>query len=205
MGAHTFTFPDVPIEFSWVVPPLHWEVGLNGDLSVSAGAETDLFVDPAFADPTRPVLNAPRAVGSVEGDFQLSARVEVHHRSTFDAGVLVVWVDDANWGKLCFEYSPQRQPMLVSVVTRGTSDDCNAFVVDGVAVWLRVSRSGQTFALHASTDGRSWRLVRYFRLDAGPSVQVGFEAQSPAGDGCSATFSQIRFAPRPVADIRDGN
>jgi regulation of enolase protein 1 (concanavalin A-like superfamily) len=118
---------------------------------------------------------------------------------------MVVWVDDANWGKLCFEYSPQRQPMLVSVVTRGTSDDCNAFVVDGFAVWLRVSRSGPTFAFHASTDGQSWRLIRYFSLDAGQSVQVGFEAQSPAGDGCSAMFSKIRFTPGPVADIRDGS
>jgi hypothetical protein len=33
---------------------------------------------------------------------------------------------DALWAKLCFELSPQHQPMIVSVVTWGTSGDCNA-------------------------------------------------------------------------------
>ena len=41
--------------------------------------------------------------------------------------------------KLCFEHSPDRQPMIVSVVTRGVSDDANAFAVDGQTAWLRVS------------------------------------------------------------------
>ena len=41
------------------------------------------------------------------GDFQLSARVRVGFRSTFDAGVLLLWLDRAYWAKLCFEFSPQ--------------------------------------------------------------------------------------------------
>ena len=59
----------------------------------------------------------------------------------------------SSWAKLCFEYSPQREPMVVSVVTRGLSDDCNSFVVDGATVWLRIARVGSAFAFHASTDG----------------------------------------------------
>ena len=37
---------------------------------------------------------------------------------SFESGVLMLWIDDRHWGKLCFEYSPDRQPMIVSVVTR---------------------------------------------------------------------------------------
>jgi hypothetical protein len=42
--------------------------------------------------------------------------------STFDAGVLLLWVDERHWGKLCFEFSPAGDPMIVSVVCRGVAD-----------------------------------------------------------------------------------
>jgi len=60
--------------------------------------------------------------------------------------------------------------MVVSVVTRGVSDDANAFVVDGRTVWLRVSRVSHAFAYHASLDGKAWRMVRFFSID-GPRGQ----------------------------------
>ncbi len=110
------------------------------------------------------------------------------------------------WAKLCFEQSPAGDPMVVSVVTRGTSDDANAFVVDGSEVWLRVSRLGPAYAFHASTDGTSWRMVRLFSLGAPVGDDhVGFEAQSPMGEGCAVRFDHIRFVPERLADIRDGS
>ena len=96
-------------------------------------------------------------------------------------------------------------PMVVSVVTRGGSDDANAFPVDGDQVWLRVSRVAGAWAFHAGADGRSWRFVRYFSLGARGEVSVGFEAQSPAGRGCEATFDQITYQPGCPADLRDGS
>jgi regulation of enolase protein 1 (concanavalin A-like superfamily) len=96
--------------------------------------------------------------------------------------------------------------MLVSVVTRGLSDDANAFVVDGDEVLLRVSRLGSVYAFHASTDGGGfWQLVRYFDLDTAGAVEVGFEAQSPTGPGCTVTFDLISFLPTRLADPRDGS
>ena len=47
-----------------------------------------------------------RAVDSQIIDFRLSARVTVDFRATFDAGVLLLWLDEAHWAKLCFEYTP---------------------------------------------------------------------------------------------------
>lgn len=59
-------------------------------------------------------------------------------------------------------------------------------------------------AFHASTDGRTWQLIRVFGLgDTAP--EVGFEAQSPTGDGCTVTFEEIRHHPGLLADLRDGS
>ena len=100
--------------------PLRWEEAheswtLDGPkLTIGAGARTDMFVNPSGGEA---VLNAPRLLGAAEGDFMLSARVTVGFASTYDAGVLLLYAGERSWAKLCFEYSPQRQPMIVSVVT----------------------------------------------------------------------------------------
>jgi hypothetical protein len=74
--------------------------------------------------------NAPAALFlPPDQDFSLRVRVTVDFGATYDAGVLCVYAQDQTWANLCFEYSPQNQPMIVSVVTRGASDDCNSVVV----------------------------------------------------------------------------
>ena len=168
-------------------------------LELSAPARTDWFVDPATGTAK---LDAPAQLEPVEGDFLLAARVEVDFAATFDAGVLVLWRDERTWAKLCFEYSPDGEPMVVSVVTRGASDDANSTVVDGHAVWLRLARIGPAVAFHSSHDGARWSLVRHFALD-GP-LQAGFLAQSPTGEGCTARFSEIAFTQATLGDIRSG-
>jgi regulation of enolase protein 1 (concanavalin A-like superfamily) len=162
-----------------------------------------MFIDPLGTGV--PVLTAPRMLATIEGELQLSARVQANLTATFDAGVLLVWVDETNWAKLCFELSPQGKPMIVSVVTRGRSDDANAFEVNGSEVWLRVSRMGDAFAFHASTDGKFWRMVRHFMLFPVSRVAYGFEAQSPTGTGCTVTFREINFKPERLGDLRDGS
>ena len=190
--------PELPAPLRWAPQPEHWSLDGRA-LTIGAGAVTDLFLDPQGAPPK---LNAPRLLGRVNGDFQLSARVKVGFRSTFDAGVLLLWVGEDAWAKLCFERSPDGRPLVVSVVTRGVSDDANGFAVEGDRVWLRVSRLAPSYAFHASTDGRSWELVRHFALDGEPAV--GFLAQSPTGEGCRVTFDELRFSAERLADLRSG-
>jgi regulation of enolase protein 1 (concanavalin A-like superfamily) len=191
----------LPMQLRWEAPPASWNIVDQATLTITAGARTDLFVDPQG---TAETLNAPRLLADVTGDFLLSARVTVGFAATFDAGVLLLYAGEHTWGKLCFEYSPQRQPMVVSVVTRGVSDDCNSFVVEGDQVWLRAARLGRAFAFHASTDGTFWHLVRHFALDAAETIAAGFSAQSPTGEACTATFDTIRYAPERLPDIRSG-
>lgn len=179
-----------------------YDLAVAADLTIAAGGSTDHFIDPSTA---RRTLNAPRVLGNADGDFQLSARVDVEFGVTFDAGVLMLWADDEVWAKLCFEYAPDGRPTVVSVVTRAVSDDSSSLVVVGHRVWLRVSRSRSSYAFHASTDGEFWQFVRHFALpDAGEPVRVGFSSQSPLGPGCVSHFSKVRFEAHPLADLRDG-
>lgn len=187
-----------------------WRVDEDtGAITASAGPHTDIFIDPRHGAMPSPesTLNAAVLLGvAPPGDFQLGARVTVGFAATFDAGVLLVWADERRWAKLCFELSPAGEPMIVSVVCRGVADDANAFVVRQSSVWLRVARVDRTYAYHASVDGQTWQLIRYFTIDeqAAPD-QVGFEAQSPTGNGCSVTFNEISFVPARLAELRDGS
>lgn len=174
---------------------------LPASLAMTAGPRTDLFVDPEGGPPA---LNAPRLLGRPAGDFQLSARVTVDFADTFDAGVLALYADDRAWAKLCFERSPQGEPLVVSVVTRGVSDDANAFAVAGHSVWLRISRLGPAHAFHASTDGARWLFVRHFALEPADGLSVGFLAQSPTGAGCSVQFDEIVYRSERLTDLRSG-
>ena len=136
----------------------------------------------------------------------LSARVTVGFVDDFDAGTLVVWKSDTRWAKLCFEYSPRREPMVVSVVTRETSDDCNSVVVGTGTVYLRIATMGAAFAFHYSTDGRFWNFVRVFDLgESETPTRIGFLVQSPSGDGCTATFDDIHFSRGLLTETRDGS
>jgi len=191
----------LPLSLNWLGTPAAAGIG-GGTLSITSGPRTDWFVDPAGTEPS---ANAPALLGGPEGDFVLSARVEVDFEQTYDAGVLALWQDAATWAKLCFEYSPQGQPTVVSVVTRGVSDDCNSIVVAGTSVWLRVAHLGRAYAFHASTDGAFWQFVRYFAFVDGAVLSVGFEAQSPLGEGCTARFSDVRFSSTTLAELRDGS
>jgi regulation of enolase protein 1 (concanavalin A-like superfamily) len=192
----------MPMPMRWLVQPVRWRAD-GSSLSLVAAGGTDWFVDPSGE--REPALNGAALVGDAAGDYLFSARVRVGFEATFDAGVLMLHAGDRTWAKLCFEYSPANEPMVVSVVTRRTSDDANGFVVDGDEVWLRIARLGAAFAFHASNDGREWTLVRHFTLGEDVEPALGFEAQSPTGTGCEVTFDEIRFEPVRLGDLRDGS
>jgi regulation of enolase protein 1 (concanavalin A-like superfamily) len=200
-GAQPVEIAGLPFGLTWLGEPATWAAN-GSSLTITAGARSDWFVDPADGPPC---LNAPALIGHVDGDFILSAHVEVEFRRTFDAGVLALWSDERTWAKLCFEYSPQGEPMVVSVVTRRVSDDCNSKVIAGNSVWLRIGRIGHTYAFHASNDGSRWEFVRYFAFGEGADIRVGFESQSPLGEGCTTRFTDISFSSSTLAELRDGS
>jgi uncharacterized protein len=190
------TVPPLPAPLSWDVAPATWSFD-GAALTIAAPPRTDLFRDPAGSEPQ---TAAPRLLGPVEGDFQLSARVTCTFAGAFDAGALLLWADETRWAKLALEVSPAGEPGVVSVVTNGLSDDANAFAVAGDAVWLRISRLASACALHARHDDEPWRFVRHFPLAAAS----GLRAQSPLGDGATVRFERIAFSTERLADLRSG-
>ncbi|BAJ75862.1 uncharacterized conserved protein [Microbacterium testaceum StLB037] len=193
------------------LPPLHW-TGVDGDaaldeltgaLTLRAAGGVD-WTNDATGGPAQHAATA-LAFPTPEGDFVLSARVRVlGPRSTFDAGALALWSSPDRWAKLCNEYSPQGEAMVVSVVTNDFSDDANGPLIPGDAVFLRVARTGPAYAFHFSLDAESWHFVRLLRVDAASStVSVGFLAQAPLGDGATVVFDEIAYARRSLADLRD--
>lgn len=191
-------------------PEDRWEVDETGRITVTSVPGTDIFTDPGGVDSqvTSSTLHnaATLLTDAPSSDFQLSARVSVDFSDTFDAGVLFLRHNRDTWAKLCFEYSPQGEPMIVSVVNDKVSDDANAFTVDSRGVHLRIARKGRVFAFHASPDGERWTFVRAFAFpNADPPLEVGFEAQSPHSDGCHVTFENAALTATTITDFRDGS
>jgi regulation of enolase protein 1 (concanavalin A-like superfamily) len=201
MGTAAQTLPGVPAEQRWRNAPAAWKVEDGGDLSITAGKSTDWFVSPfeGRATATSPVL-----LFKADREFTLRAKVSVDFGAPWDAGCMAVYSNDATWGKLCLEMTQWKEPTIVSVVTRGRSDDNNSIPISGHSVYLEIAKSGQAILFYASTDGRSWRLTRAFHLGAEGPLEAGFSAQSPAGETCRAVFSEIRYSAKPPADFWKG-
>jgi regulation of enolase protein 1 (concanavalin A-like superfamily) len=200
-ASESVSIASLPVALHWRESAESWKAG-EDFLELRAGPSTDLFVDPAGGEP---LLSAPSLVGRVpEGDFLFSARVVADQVSTFDAGVLLVYRDPERWAKLCLERSPQGEATIVSVVTRGVSDDCNSFACPGKAALLRIARIERCLAFHASTGEGFWRLVRYFDLGGDGPLEIGFLAQSPTGAGCTVRFEHVAFEQATLGDIRNG-
>ena len=194
------------------LPALSWTNGegrasfdqTTGELTLTAAAGVDWSNDSLGGGSQ----HGATALGfdAPAGDFTLSARARVlGERTTFDAGVLALWSDEDHWAKLCFEYSPQGEAMVVSVVTDRFSDDCNSTVVAGGDIHLRIARVGDAWAFHSSVDGARWDFVRLFRLAQGGSPwTIGFLAQAPMGESCTAVLDRIALSSGGPADLRNG-
>ncbi len=195
------TLSALPAPLHWRGTPQNWSLDENGALSITASERTDWFIDPNGG---ANVQNAPALLAPVQRPCMLKALVHSASAATFDAGVLVVYQSPNHWAKLCLELSPQKEVTIVSVVTKGTSDDCNSVPVSAEAIHLRVSVLEKAFAFHYSVDGTVWNLVRYFTLGESDTLEIGFLSQSPTGDGCTATFTDITYTPETLADIRSG-
>jgi len=198
----SFTLKSIPNELTWKNTPVSFESKTGDGLDITAGPVSDWFHNPGGTSINN---NAPVALFTPSAEnFLLSAKVTVEFNYTYDAGVLFLYVKDDIWAKLCFEYSPQKEAMVVSVVTRGKSDDCNSAVIGSHTVYLRVFRQGNAVAYHYSTDGHTWHFVRYFNVGDLGKMQIGFAEQSPTGKGCTVHFSEIDFHYGKISDLRSG-
>jgi uncharacterized protein len=183
----------------WLNEPRQWAVA-DGVITITADPRTDLFSGlEAFDNDSACLLHR-----HVSGDFTLRALVEVEHHEFADAGCLTLRENESKWAKVCLERSPIGDVNVVSVVTDRTSDDATHELVPEPRRHLRISRKGNEFATHHSADGQLWRFARFFVLEVPEMLAVGVHAQSPFGDGATATFSGVELLDTPVGDYRSG-
>jgi regulation of enolase protein 1 (concanavalin A-like superfamily) len=199
--AQTPAVPGIPSPARWRNAPASSQVDPDGDLSITGGKSTNWFVNPGDGHSE---ANSPVLLFKPADDFILRAKLTVDFHTRWDAGCLVVYADEATWGKFCFEMTQWMEPTVISVVTRGRSDDNNSVPISGGSVYLEIAKSGQGITFYASKDGRSWRLTRAFHLGATGPLELGFSSQSPVGDGCRTVFSEIRYTPKAPADFWKG-
>ena len=198
-----------------VLPPLVW-VPTEGQATVEQSAQTLSLRSAGGADWSNDATGgaqqheaASLAFVAPSAPFTLSARVRIDgDRTTFDAGALSIWSDKNHWAKLCFENSPDGEPMVVSVVTNTYSDDVNSQLVTEASVYLRLAFLGDNaWAFHSSADGERWSFVRLFNLPVASDAPtyVGFLSQAPLGERCDAVFSDIEFSHTLLSDTRNGS
>lgn len=177
------------------------EVNVVGkQIAMQAKGGTNLFngVSGTWKDTTFPYYYT-----KVQGDFMIQCKVKVDFKTVYDLGALVVYEDEDKWIKFAFEYSDAGAPSIVSVVTCETSDDCNGEPIDEQAVWLKICRQENMFAMHYSTDREKWKLARICRLEMKNEVMLGMSAQCPTGDMCTAYFEHFELEKNPYKDIRN--
>ena len=183
-----------PQNSHWLNHPADWNVK-DGTLTIRSAEKTDWYTAPTDGKKS---ANSPILLFPAGEEFWFSAKVTVDFKSMFDAGVLAVYADENNWVKFAFENSSRNSPSIVSVVTRGLSDDCTGTAIEGNSVFLKISKSSQAIFLYFSEDGKKWKLTRALNLGPERPLQFGFSAQSPRGSGSTVTFSDIHYKPEAL-------
>lgn len=185
------------VRLSWMNEPLSWEF-VEESLQIDVPESADFFQDPAGVNVRS---SAPFLYCEAEGDFSLTARVDVDMVDAYDSGCIMVMVDEKRWAKLCFELVNQT-PTIVSVVTKNVSDDCVSEKIGTAKPYLRILRSGNCFGFHYSLDAVEWTLVRFFGMDAPRIVKIGVVGQCPVGKGTIVRFKRFDLEISSIGDAR---
>lgn len=189
-------------ELEWMNHPKSFLVN-NNSLHITVGKGTDFFNNP---EDGAAVGTAPYLHKIVTGDFVAKALVQPDFSSQWNAAALMVHLDSLNWIKFAFENSDATGPSIVSVVTRGTSDDANGVILnDEHMVWLAIARKGNIYSMHWSVDGENYNMTRLTSMPNQDSVKIGLEAQSPAGDSATHQIHFFEVKKRTVANLRKVN
>ena len=174
----------------------------RGILTVQSEPKTDFFIDPETGKSS---ASAPVLYTEVLGDFVAVALVEPDLSNTWNAGSLMVILDDKNWIKFAFENSDATGKSIVTVVTKGVSDDANGVRLNNKnKAWLKLVRKGDIYSMHWSTDGKKYHMARLAKMPQTKIVKVGLEAQSPLDLPAKHIFHYFAISNKTVANIRSG-
>ncbi len=188
--------------FKWLNAPESYKIDKDY-LLVTATENSDFFINPVDLSSSD---SAPFFYREVSGDFVAITKVSPDLSSKWNAATFMVIIDPDNWIKFGFENSDATGPSIVSVVTRGTSDDANGVILKNTAsVWLKLIRRDNNYAMHWSMDGIKYHMARLAAMPAADSVKLGLEAQCPIGEKAVHKFEYLGIKSETVEDLRTGN
>lgn len=188
--------PAIPHGLYWENSAKTFSVKGN-ELVIVAGEKTDMFRDPNVTYNTD---NAPKLLFEGDENFVLIASIEHAFASKWDGGALVIKQDSLHWIKFCFEKDYTGAKRVVSVVTNNISDDCNSVEMKSNRVFYKIAKAGNVITLYSSENGVRWFLIRHLQFDTTSGFRLGFLAQSPTGDRCEVTFSNISYKTVKIKD-----
>lgn len=186
----------IPRRLFWENTPVSFKPGTGGFV-IQAGEKTDMFRDPNVSYNTD---NAPKLLFIADSNFVLTAAIHQEFINKWDGGAIVLKADSLNWIKFCFEKDYTGQKRVVSVVTKGISDDCNSAAASSNTIYYKIAKAGNVITLYFSANGRSWYLIRHLTFDSLAPLKLGFLAQSPTGKNCRVTFSDIHYSTKKIGD-----
>lgn len=192
----------IPFELEILNNPVSVLTPDDSILEIAAAGKTNLFVSPSGH---YNVQNAPMVLFHPDTSFVLRAKVSGDLKEVYDVAALVVYQDSSYWGKFCYENSVDKRPTIVSVVNRIFSDDCNSMHIDKDHAFMAVVKKGLEMSFHYSPDGKSWEMIRNFRLETDKNLRVGFAVHGSRGNGFEAQFSQIKYSPNVPRNLRSLN
>jgi uncharacterized protein len=172
-------------------------------LEMEVGKGTDFFADPQ--DSTS-IATAPFVYEEVVGDFVAKAYVRPDFGGTWNAVSLMAMQDRDHWVKFAFEESDATGPSIVTVVTRGVSDDANgAFFRQSRALWLKLVRKGNAYAMHWSQDDKHYYMARLAAMPAADTVRIGVSFQCPVDSTANHDLIYYGLENKTVEDLRNLN
>jgi len=178
---------------------------LGDTLVMTAGEQTDFFLSPQDSSI---VATSPIILTAVDNTkpFTFTAKVtpEFTPDGTYAAGTLYAYERGDHWQKLAFEQSEDGLHRIVTVRTKGLSDDNNHQIETIPAVYLRISSDTRAIGSYYSEDGQTWHMARLCQNDYPEQILLGLSAQSPKVGQHRCTFTEVEIKQQPVADFREG-
>ena len=186
----------------WMNPPQVYEVE-KSVLTITVDKGTDFFNNPEDGTIT---ASAPFLYKEVAGDFVAKALVQPDFSAQWNAVAVMLLIDGQNWIKFAFENSDATGPGIVTVVTKGTSDDANGVILNGEKmIWLALVRKGNIYSMHWSEDGENFKMARLTSMKVQNTVNIGIEAQSPVGELATHRVHHFEIEAKTVEDLRNIN
>lgn len=174
----------------------------DGILTVTVDKNTDFFNNPEDGAIS---TTAPLLYEKIEGDFVVKALVRPDFEDVWNAVSLMVYIDSLHWIKFAFENSDATGPSVVTVVTKGVSDDANGAIMSGEKeVWLKLIRKNNNYSMLWSLDDKEYKMARLTSMPAADVVKVGIEAQCPVGESATHEILYYHSENKTVQDMRKG-